>query len=134
MGLDLTDPSDMDWLARGRSADGIESRFSSRHAAETIDFESCESLLRAIEDELLEREPDRNRDEARDAAESILRSLSPETVQAAAENAWERVDRRHQDGSEFMPQFRSQWAENVVERYVECQNEPADRSATREPY
>lgn len=119
MGLDLTDPPELDWIAKGRAADGIESRFSERNDSKQSEDEKQRRLRDAVADELLDREPGRDQDTATEAATAILTKLDAETIQSEAENAWKRVGRRRQDGDEFMPQFFDKWASNLVETYAE---------------
>lgn len=117
MGLDLTDPADLDWISEGRRRGGVESRFPVRYDDEEFSEDSRDRLTRAIRDTLLEIERDASPERAQKAAKSILDVLSDDAISESAVTAWEETHKRDLGGKAYLPVFYESWAKTLVREF-----------------
>jgi len=117
MGIDLTNPDDLDWIAEGRRQKGVASEFGIRFRDTDNEKRQRERLTRAIRDVLLDLERGASAERAQKAAESILHVLSDDALSQSAVKAWRTTGTSDLKGEEYMPVFYESWAKNLVQRY-----------------
>jgi len=117
MGIDLTNPDDLDWIAEGRRQKGVASEFGIRFRDTDNEKRQQERLTRAIRDVLLDLERGASAERAQKAAESILHVLSDDALSQSAVKAWRTTGTSDLKGEEYMPVFYESWAKNLVQRY-----------------
>lgn len=118
MGLDLTDPRELDWLASGRS--GETPSFEESHPEAERAREARESLLSALETELQARESEpRTSDELRTAARGILTALTEDERERIERGVWNRLTESETDGASFVERYWRTVATQLVDYWEE---------------
>lgn len=120
MGLDLTDPKELDWLARGRN--GEVASFEESHPQEERQQEAYDELIKHIIIVLQSREVDdrqRSEKELKKAAEGILSPMTDEEVFRIGKRVWEKLANTETLSERFTELYWRSFADELVDYWDE---------------
>lgn len=125
MGIDLSHPDELDWMARGRRDEIMDSRFSERVSDEELENESETSLIERMFWRLVERglveEPDyddaHELDSIVTAARHILSEVGDERRKRIEQDVWQALEREEDDEMDFLDEYETRVADRVLNVY-----------------
>lgn len=125
MGIDLSRPDELDWMARGRRGEIAESRFSERVSDEELEREAENRLVERMFWRLVERglvdEP--NYDDAHEideivsAARQILSEVGDRHRRKIEEDVWQTVESTEDVEADFVDEYETRVADRVLNAY-----------------
>lgn len=127
MTIDLTDPAELDWLARGREGEISASRFSEHVSGEELEARVEDALVEAVARRLRERdfEDELALDDERDAdaspgtARRVLDAVDDDRRERITREAWSDLRDSEASPQEFADSLSRRVADGLIEAYLE---------------